>query len=67
MDSIAQIEVKLINNVMDLKEELGRLEMEQWENDDSLNLIPKEANKHFMMTSSLRNEFNNFLSGFTFF
>ena len=30
---------------MDLKEELGKLEREQWENEDSLNLIPKEANK----------------------
>ena len=45
MDLIAQIEVKLINKEMDLKEELGRLEREQWEKDDSLNLIPKEATK----------------------
>ena len=41
MDLIAQIEVKLINKVMDLKEELEKLEREQWENADSVNLIPK--------------------------
>ena len=45
MDLIAQIEVKLINKGVDLKEELGKLAREQWENDDSLNLVPKEANK----------------------
>ena len=45
MDLIAQIEVKLINKEMDLKEEVGRLGREQWEKDDSLNLIPKEATK----------------------
>ena len=54
MDVVAEVEVKVVNKQSSLKAELT--EIEQWENDEGLSLIPKseiEKNKYGAIISDL--------------
>ena len=57
LDLVAQIEVKVLNKDDCLKQELKKIERDQWESDDGLSLVPKSEqarNKYDDIITKLR-------------